>query len=554
MDALGCLNDAQRRAVLASCPHLLIQAGPGTGKTRVLVSRIVHLLTARNLPHDAILAITFTRHAAQELVNRIKAACSVPVSCHTFHAWAYDFLRDWQSVFNSTSMPFRLLQEQEAAEICNRIAWELGLAKGRNWYGLLSEARQFWPVALNTCELKQLFFAYQEYLQREGLWDYDHLLLEALNVLQTSAGRDFFAGHTFHVLVDEFQDVNAVQYELLRQMALAGANITAIGDANQAIYGFRGASPAFMQLFLQDLEGAECVSLQEVYRCPQVFLNAAQAVVCPSQEATLISARGQGRPIELRVFDNAYQEADWVAQEIEALAGGFSMERTENAMSVGSLAEVAVLYRTHSVSDEIWRRLNENGIPCARVQPKAVSQDLQLLLKGLTRQEFEECANVQTYLGQVLKRLGLQAPSPGLSAFLQLAEGVSNWEELQELATDLSFLDTAMREPLAVGLEAVSMLSIHAAKGLEFSVVFLVGMEEGVLPLFSADEAEEARLCYVAMTRAKERLHVSWCRHRHSKQASSNPSRFLERILPYVVTKAEVGSRQRRRPKQKRLF
>jgi len=192
MDALGCLNDAQRRAVLASCPHLLIQAGPGTGKTRVLVSRIVHLLTARNLPHDAILAITFTRHAAQELVNRIKAACSVPVSCHTFHAWAYDFLRDWQSVFNSTSMPFRLLQEQEAAEICNRIACELGLAKGRNWYGLLSEARQFWPVALNTCELKQLFFAYQDYLQREGLWDYDHLLLEALNVLQTSAGRDFF--------------------------------------------------------------------------------------------------------------------------------------------------------------------------------------------------------------------------------------------------------------------------------------------------------------------------------------------------------------------------
>lgn len=559
MNACGGLNDAQRRAVSAECPFLLIQAGPGTGKTRVLVHRIIHLVVARNVPADAILAITFTRHAACELVQRVQVACDTPVCTRTFHAWAYDFLQRWHDMGCEPffERPVSLLSEKEAVSICNELAAGLGLQKRQNWYDLISSARQHWPFYFSSPDAQLLYEAYERRLNEQGLYDYDHLLIRALQCLQSPEGRRFFANQTFHVLVDEFQDVNAVQYQLLRQMAFAGVQLTVIGDANQAIYGFRGASPDFMTRFLQDFTDAQSIGLEEVYRCPQTFLNAAQAVLPDGLARPLVSKTGKDSLIQLRFFEDEFQEAEWVAQEIESLAGGFSMERARHDMAVQSLADVAVLYRTHRVGELIRQRLHEKGIPCTYCPRAADEPDLQRLLQALNPSECERFLNLQAYLQHLLQNLSIDRPSPGLSAFLQLAEGVSGWDGLQELATGLFYLDTAMREPYGVNLESVSLLSMHAAKGLEFSAVFLVGMEEGLCPMAGADVLEEARLFYVAMTRAKDRLYVSWCKKRkgyHFLQEHGQQSRFIQKILPYVALEDRSHARKERRPRQKRLF
>lgn len=558
MNTCDGLNDAQRKAVLSQCPALLIQAGPGTGKTRVLVHRIVHLIEDRGVHHQSILAITFTRHAAHELAQRVQSACDSPVCARTFHAWAYDFLQRWQGLSRKSlfGMPVLLLSEEEAISLCNQLVSDLGLNKRRNWYELLSQARQHWPLSFSCSNTRLLYEAYERRLNEQGRYDYDHLLLKALECLQLPEGRRFFANHTSHVLVDEFQDVNAVQYELLRLMALAGVQITVIGDENQAIYGFRGASPDFMTRFLQDFTDACSIGLEEVYRCPQTFLNAAQAVLSDGGGRALVSKTGRDSLIQFCSFEDAFQEADWIAQEIEGLIGGFSMERTGHDMAVRSLADVAVLYRTHRVGELIRQRLYEKGISCTYCARPVDEPDLQQLLKVLEPSECERFLNLQAYLRHLLQTLGIERPSSGLLAFLQLAEGVSDWNGLQELATGLS-CDVAMREPYGVNLESVSLLSMHAAKGLEFSAVFLVGMEEGLCPMAGADVQEEARLCYVAMTRARERLYMSWCRRRKHASFSNEPaqqSRFIQGILPYAAVNERGRVKKERRPRQKRLF
>lgn len=559
MNICDGLNDAQHRAVFAVCPHLLVEAGPGTGKTRVLVHRIVHLIADRGVPHHSILAVTFTRHAAHELAQRVQTACDLPVYARTFHAWAYDFLQEWQGsgCKPSSAMPVSLLREEEAVSVCNELAANLGLDKRRNWYELISQARQHWPFSFSDVNVQILYEAYERRMNEQGRYDYDHLLFKALQCLQSPEGMRFFADRISHVLVDEFQDVNAVQYELVRQMALAGAQLTVIGDYNQAIYGFRGASPHFMTRFLQDFEGAQSIGLEEVYRCPQTFLNAAQAVLPSGSGRVLVSKTGRDSLIQLRSFEDAFQEAEWIAQEIEGLAGGFYMERTGHGMAVRSLADVAVLYRTHRAGELIRQRLHEKGIPCTYCSSAADEPDLQRLLHLLDRNECERFLDLQAYLRQLLQILGIERPSSGLSAFLQLAEGLSGWDGLQELAAGLSCSNTAMCEPYGVHLESVSMLSVHAAKGLEFPVVFLVGMEEGLFPLSGSDEAEEARLCYVAMTRAKKRLYMSWCKRRknhHFLNGQARQSRFIDKILPYAELEDKKYAGKERRPRQKRLF
>lgn len=560
MNAYEGLNDAQRRAVLAQCPALLIHAGPGTGKTRVLVHRIVHLIADRGIPSHSILAITFTRHAACELAQRVQIACDSPIATRTFHAWAYDFLQRWQNsgCKPCAERPISLLSEKEAVSVCNELVTDLGLNKRRNWYELLSQLRQHWPLSLLCPDTRLLYEAYEKYMNEQCRYDYDHLLLKALQCLQSPKGRRFFADRTSHVLVDEFQDVNAVQYELVRQMALAGAQVTVIGDANQAIYGFRGASPHFMTRFLQDFDEAQAIELEEVYRCPQTFLNAAQAVLPEGLSRPLVSKTGRDSLIQLRSFEDEFQEAEWVAREIEGLVGGFSLERVQYDMAVQSLADVAVLYRTHRAGELIRQRLHEKGIPCTYCPDAADEPDLQQLLQALDSRECERFLNLQSYLHHLLQILGIERPSAGLSAFLQLAKGVSGWDGLQELAMSLSSSNTAMCEPYGVRLESVSLLSMHAAKGLEFSAVFLVGMEEGLCPMARADVLEEARLFYVAMTRAKERLYMSWCRrrkrHAHFSNEPVRQSRFIERILPYVTSEERCHIKKERRPRQKKLF
>ncbi|MEZ0328338.1 MAG: ATP-dependent helicase [Dissulfuribacterales bacterium] len=559
MNICDGLNDAQRGAVFAACPHLLVEAGPGTGKTRVLVCRIVHLIADRGVPHHSILAVTFTRRAAHELAQRVQIACDLSVYARTFHAWAYDFLKSWQHACDDGSVfrPLSLLSEEEAVAICNELAVALDLDKKRNWYELISQARQHWPFSFSDVNVQTLYEAYERRLNEQGYCDYDHLLFKALQCLQSLEGMRFFADRISHVLVDEFQDVNAVQYELVRQMALAGAQLTVIGDSNQAIYGFRGASPHFMTRFLKDFEGAQSIGLEEVYRCPQTFLDAAQAVLPSGSGRVLVSKVEKDSPIQLRSFEDAFQEAEWIAQEIEGLAGGFYMERTGHGMAVRSLADVAVLYRTHRVGELIRHRLHEKGIPYTYCSSAADEPDLQRLLQLLDRNECERFLDLQVYLHQLLQILGIERPSSGLSAFLQLAEGLSGWDGLQELAAGLSYSNTAMCELYGVNLESVSLLSMHAAKGLEFPVVFLVGMEDGGFPLLGSDEAEEARLCYVAMTRARERLYVSWCNRRkshHVLNGQGRQSRFIDKMLPYARLEEKKYAGKGRRPRQNRLF
>ena len=562
------LNEEQLHAVESTARALAVIAGPGTGKTFTLVERIVRLLERGAKPAE-ITAVTFTNQAARELrarlESRLGARTAKALHIGTFHALCLRLLDDKP-----------LLGEDGALEALYGLP-ELGKMRPRAALRAISEVKNGKSCAEAGVD-EALVRAYQARLQELGARDLDDLLLDALEA-DVPADRRFA-----HLLVDEFQDINAVQRALVRHWSAAGESLFVIGDPDQSIYGFRGADARCFERLRAELPELETVALTVNYRSAPDILRRATACIShnPGPARSLRPAAAEGMRVRLASADTAFSEAVWIAKEVARLAGGVDMlNATAGEREMRAFSEIAVLSRTHRQLDLIEECLAHDGIPClvagredyldnedvrgvlAFFRSLAVPEDLASLRAalrlnwGLSEDIIRQAENAkdaparadalrnQPEAAEYVRAVELLAPKAGrekpgrlLRRWIGL-RGTS--DALERLASAAEFHDTlpAFLSALAIGEEAdvrrrngkaraagaVTLMTLHGSKGLEFPVVFLAGAGEGVLPLtrpgLETDVEEERRLFFVGMTRAREELIVT---------CPGNPSRFVSEM------------------------
>ena len=500
---LAGLNPEQRRAVLHQGPPLIVQAGPGTGKTRALTHRLAYLLAQRHTPADAILAITFTRRAAGEMEARIRGLLpDFPglerLTVKTFHALGHQLLLE-QGTGQREVAP-----EEERQKLLRQIAKHHQIP-----FAALNAAIISWKQSLKYPEdlgeaggpKAAAFGAYEDALRREGLWDYEDLIARPTLLLTRNQELREFCRHRYrHLLVDEYQDLNEAQYRLFRALAGPRTEIMAIGDPDQAIYGFRGASPRYFARFREDWPEAVTINFTETYRLPPPILAAALKVRMGTgvRDYPLKTRRRGDQPLLLLERATEAAEARAIAKEIEGLVGGLSHLALEDAglrhgrEAQAGFRDVAVLFRFHALGPELERGLTAAGIPC-------------------------------------------QLPREGLGP-------------------ELDDLDLAA--------EKVKLLTLHGAKGLEFPYVFIAGCEGGLFPWEpdgpgSGDPEEENRLFYVGLTRASRQVFLTRARTRTlwGKKQRTRLSPLVEGLTPELLQRREEPQASApRQERQRSLF
>jgi DNA helicase-2/ATP-dependent DNA helicase PcrA len=649
------LNPEQREAVLHGDGPLLVLAGAGSGKTRVIVHRIAHLVRVRGVSPWHVLAVTFTNKAAGEMRERLEALLGPEANelwVQTFHAFGARFLRREAARAGLTSS-FAIYDDDDQLRLVKRIMAELGLEDGSPITAREALSRiDRWknaaqrPGDVVTGELdlagetaRDVYVRYQAALARAGAVDFGDLLVLPVRLLeQDEPLRAQWSRRFRHLLVDEFQDTNPVQYRLLKLLAGPARNVCVVGDDDQAIYRWRGADVRNILEFDRDFEGARVVKLERNYRSTRSILDAAHAVISRAarrREKRLWTEAGAGDPLGLLVGDDEHDEAQRIARAVTA-------ERARGTRG----DEIAVLYRTNAQSRAVEAALREARIPYVivrgtsfydRAEVKDAAAWLRLALnpssdldleravnrppRGIGEKTMERLRAHATATGKTLfdaaadrenvpelktaakRALGelhdvvaaLAADLPAMEAGIAVQEalkrsgllarlGDEKTDEASDRAENLMELVAAAREfdetiageppprdpeeptppPLARFLERIALLgeadaetpegrvalmTLHAAKGLEFDAVFISGLEDGTLPHErpwmersaaerSADLDEERRLCYVGMTRAKKRLTLSLARRRigfgegGATWRNMEPSRFLADLPP----------------------
>ena len=548
---LDGLDATQRDAVTADAAPLAILAGAGSGKTRVLTRRIAWQASRAHIEPDHVLALTFTRKAAGELVGRLgRLGVRRQVTAGTFHAIALAQLRR-RCADRDRPMPGVLSRKARilapmlpgrgaaatvaAAEVASEIEWaKARLLRPDAYEAAVARAGREPPKP--AAEIASLYERYEVERRHRGVVDFDDLIWWCGDALETDP--EFQATQRWrfrHLFVDEFQDVNPAQLRLLRAWLGDRPDLCAVGDADQAIYGFAGADPAYLTDFARHFEGATVVRLGSNYRSsPQVVAAA----------AGLLADGGAPRaPVRTSKPDGpAPTFVDYPDDEAEAIGvvGGLRREHGPNR----PWSAMAVLYRTNAQSARFEEALTRDGIP--------------FRVRGATR--FLERPEVRAALERVA-RTDKVAPGRPFAAHLGdlTAEAAEASEEQREhvdalvrlgheyLAADggpgsvdgfRAYLDVALRgnDDDGTGRDAVELLTFHRAKGLEFDAVFVAGLERGLVPISHADSpaerGEERRLVYVALTRAERALHLSWARRRKlgARTVDRKPSPWLEVI------------------------
>jgi DNA helicase II / ATP-dependent DNA helicase PcrA len=637
MDFLEGLNPQQREAAAHVEGPLLILAGAGSGKTRVITHRIAHLIHQHGVPGHAILAVTFTNKAAEEMRNRIisllaKAGESSTPLVSTFHSFCVRLLRrdgaGLAAIRPGFTKTFNIYDDDDQISIIKSIYRALGLdetfMKYRAALSAISHGKNqqetpqdFYKRATDP-KLSRLAVIYEKY--EEKLWqsnalDFDDLLLESVRLLRhDTTVREAWNRRIQFLMIDEYQDTNRTQYELMRLLTGAKHNVAVVGDEDQSIYGWRGADIRNILDFERDFPNAKVIRLEQNYRSTKNILEAASAVVANNKNRKgkwLWTDSGQGTKIGLYEALDAENEALFIADTIEKFLALDPAER------------VAVLYRTNFQSRQIEEALRRYGrkyivvggfsfyqraevkdvlsylkavaspqdsisllriinVPARGIGKTTVEQIEQYALEnGLSvwsavgrmldehmfpgraeaslnvfRRTMEELGdatkthNVAEVLRLILDRTGylqmLEAEATPesetrrenlnelVNAALEAAErgeSVNEFLDHAALVSDADQVDTQAQ---------VSLLTMHNAKGLEFPIVFIAGLEEGLFPhsrsVIGTPDAmeEERRLCYVGMTRAEKRLFLTWARSRRKwgggPSEPSIPSRFLNEV------------------------
>jgi uncharacterized protein (TIGR00375 family) len=611
-DATPAGNPEQQAAIDSTAARILVSAGPGTGKTHTLVSRLVHLLRERAADPAHIFAITFTNRAADEMRDRLAGRIGAPaegVFVGTFHRFCLEWLRQ-------ESPGLTVLGEEERAMLLKRLfsgktARELKELDRRITAHFLA------PDDNDNPEQDQEIMRYRCAADELQGVDLEGVIPLFVRRLQKDAAFSLKVRRRVrHLFVDEFQDVNRAQYQLVTLLASTAA-IFAIGDPNQSIYGFRGSDLNFFFHFAADGD-TRCITLTRNYRSGAAILNAAAAVISHNRikgDNTLAPQRREAGTLSLYRAATAKAEAEHVVRQIEKLLGGISSFSINSGRSRGeeselSFRDIGVLYRLSRQADDLVEALSRRGIPCQIVggQPFFMAADLRglyfftlaaaesaaladylalcRLLPGLGQTtvallEREIPLNCRDFFGGSLH---LPLASRADTVLRGLRENIARFR--QEAETDLPRaysavftlfgLDAASeagRRFLALAgafgslsafarhlaenaraaiyddrAEAVSLMTLHGAKGLEFPVVFITGLADGMLPcrVPGCDIEEERRLFYVGLTRAREKLILSY-----TKQ--DKPSPFLAEIPAQLLHVMEEQGAKRRKPPAKQL-
>jgi DNA helicase II / ATP-dependent DNA helicase PcrA len=579
---LAGLDPDQRAAATAAPGPLLIVAGPGTGKTRTLTHRLAHLVGGHGVAPEHCLAITFTRRAAAELQERLAALVpeqAARMLVTTFHGLGLRILRE-QHEAAGLGPGFRVADEAERLELLRE---QLGCGE-REARRLLPElvgrrrARAVrWPdLDPEPSAVAAPLARYEAALRKLDLVDLDDLLV--LPVMLLAADADLAARYRDRhrlVAVDEYQDVDELQYRLLRLLTTPDGNVCAIGDPDQAIYGFRGADVGFFLRFGEDFPTARTVRLTRNYRSsPAIVAGALQAIAPASlvRDRALDAVADRDRPAPITVHQAASEqaEAEFVVSTIDRLLGGSSFLSLDSGRADGgaelalSFADVAVLYRTDVQAGPLADALDRAGMPFQKRSHDRLLQRpaVRALVRALRDQGAAAAARpLPARLPAAAQAAAALPPGPpgpdGRRAELPAAV-----ELLGPLAERCgSDLDRFLAE-LALGEEVdtwdpradrVSLLTLHAAKGLEFPVVFVTGCEDGLLPLRWAgrldpgQEAEERRLLFVGMTRARSHLFLSHARRRAWRGTARDavPSPFLTDIEEALLDHLRAAGRRR---------
>lgn len=582
---LDALDERQREAASHLEGPLLIVAGPGTGKTRTLTHRIAHLISSRDVPPESCLAVTFSRRAASEMSERLtallpEAGARIPVM--TFHSLGLTLLREH---FETAGVPksFRVAVDFERRQILESTL-EVSDRKADQLLSRISELKRSGLCAKSCSELASAASVYEQALTNRGLLDFDDLILKAATLLeQHSEIRDAVRDRWPWISIDEYQDIDSNQLRLVRQLVAKDGNVCAIGDPDQSIYGFRGASPeAFLQ-FADDFLNARSVELRINYRSSRTIVGAAAQVIAPGSlidSREFEAASDLADRISIRRCPTEKAEAEFVVHSIEQLIGGstffsFDSERVETEQrSDLSFGDFAVLYRTEAQAECLTEALERSGMPFEVRSHRSLTDDpaIQELLARLadladpvpesTPSEsgglFSQSLSVVDRIKQIADEVwdGDSNAAQRLTALVPLAERCGS--DVARFLSEVSLgVDSDLWDPRA---DRISLMTLHASKGLEFPVAFMVGCEDGLLPLrfggdAGADVAEERRLFFVGMTRAQLRLFLSSSeqRARFGKPADTEPSPFLREIEQQLLEHSDARGPKKRRPTHQQL-
>jgi DNA helicase II / ATP-dependent DNA helicase PcrA len=591
--ALGDLDPDQRAAAEAESP-LMIIAGPGTGKTRTLTHRIAAEAARGGAAARPGLAITFTRRAAEEMRARLAALLpprppAADMTVTTFHGLGLMILREYQE---RAGLAAGFLVADEAARL--EVAAELT--------GTAAEARRLLAEAAAEPAARELLV---KALTARNLVDYDGLielpgaLLAADPALAASLRERWPL-----ISVDEYQDIDAAQYRLLRLLAGDGAGLTVIGDPDQAIYGFRGADVSLFLRFGEDYPGATTRQLTWNYRSGRGIVAAARQAIAPSSlvpgrvlrpaetgphdapGATTSAAAAGVAPATTAALIGFHEAADeraeaaWIAREIDRLLGGASFHALDTGRAAAhghdglGLSDIAILYRTDAQAEPLGQALMRAGLPfqksshdlleCRTGVPGIVRE---MRLAAAASEPHPGRATVSHRLRGAVRTLAARAADPAAAAVDVRAAGEVLAPLARRCGTDLERFLTeislgAETDALDPRADAVTLLTMHAAKGLEFEVVFLAGCEKGLLPLWlpgrgpitDADLAEERRLLFVGITRARARLFLTSAsrRTRHGSTRETGPSPFLAAIDATLLDRS-AGPARPGRPADRQL-
>ena len=641
---LDNLNEAQRQAVTAPPTPLLVLAGAGSGKTRVLTHRISWLVETQGVSPLTIMAVTFTNKAAHEMRGRIEAMLGFSVSgmwVGTFHGLSHRLLR---AHFREAGLPqnFQILDSDDQLRMVRRTLKFLELDEAywpprqAQWFinGHKEAGRRPAQLAAGvdpqTRQWLRVYEAYEEACRRAGVVDFGELMLRAYELLRDDSHlRAHYQSRFQHILVDEFQDTNAIQYSWLKLFAGTRGKLFVVGDDDQSIYGWRGAMVENIRRFEKDQPGTVVIRLEQNYRSTGTILDAANSVIRNNSGRLgkeLWTRGSRGAPIRIYAAYNDIDEARFVLDRIEAWVTAGHRR-----------SEVAVLYRSNAQSRIFEETLINAGVPYRvygglrffeRAEIKDALAYLRLVANRHDDPSFERVANVPTRgIGErtleTLRAIARKGPlslwesatkaiadgeignraAGALRAFLDLIEriaaetaghplaeqieqmlrlsGLADFhrndksekaemraENLEELVNagrnyrhdESSGVDLLSAFLAHAALEAgegeadswedcVQLMSLHSAKGLEFPLVFLTGMEEGLFPhQRSLQEPgrleEERRLCYVGMTRAMKALYLTSAevRRLYGREYYTSPSRFLTEIPPELTEQVRFGS------------
>ena len=562
---LDDLNESQKRAVTAPGRHLLVVAGPGTGKTLTIVRRIAYLLEQGASPGQ-IIAVTFTNRAAREMRERIQALLRTQASgmfIGTFHLLGLKIIRD------SLQVCPMIVGRDVQIDLLKPIVGNSSRA-ARQAAEKISRIKNF--IETPDSEMKEMYQAYQTVLREKGACDFDDLIVVPIQLSRAGKVTGRFADASNHIIVDEYQDISPAQYQLLKCLARKESTLCAVGDADQAIYAFRGADVQNFLDFQTEFADAAMVELKENYRSTKAVVGAAQGLIKNNLrriETELTADREQGPSVRVSSVPDAHAEADAVVREIEARIGGTSHYRLSSGNAPRDFSETtyafsdfAVLFRTNAQATILREVFEEWGIPCQVLSEryplhrKALIEYLQASLDTLSEQ-----FDLGTFLKEVWEETGSGDQESGLLENLAAAyRHLPPRDAVTEIINELSLLTTADAfDPRA---DAVALMTLHMAKGLEFKVVFVVGCEQGLLPFTltknDTDIEEERRLFYVGMTRAKDELFLFHARNRflYGQKLSGAPSSFLTEIPQELIRMDSVADRPRKQKqgKQPTLF